>query len=421
MALVVLILKVYVGAVIALTCLYLARQFVFSVSRLVGVQKVSYQDIIDSDLPRVTVLVPMHNEELVAKNILDKMLAVDYPRDRLEVIPINDHSEDGTKDILKIYAERFPFIRPLNRDTGRRGKPAAINEALSRASGEVIIVFDADYMPPKGIIRDIAVSFKDPEVGAVMGRVIPENVGTNLLTRLLDLERSGGYQVDQQARYNLGLMPQYGGTVGGFRRAYCAPGGQECFNPNILTEDTELTVKLFVSGRKVAYANRVECYEEAPEDWKVRGRQIRRWARGHSQVMFKYLGAVLKAKRLSWKEKLDGALLLFIYAMPPLFLGSVAALTMLFFMGEPAYAVALPFFFATLAFNSFGNFSTFFQIGTAAFLDGSTYRVRLLPFIVLEVFFNAIYISDGFFDALWDLAAKRRTEWQKTLRYRQRV
>ncbi|HOW89754.1 MAG TPA: glycosyltransferase family 2 protein [Elusimicrobiales bacterium] len=418
MALVVLTLKAYVIVVIALTCAYLLRQFIFSISRLVWVQKVSYQDIIDSDLPSVTVLVPMHNEERVASNILDRMLETEYPRDRLEVIPINDHSEDDTRHILDIYAKRYPFIKPLNRDTGRRGKPAAINDALRRSSGEVIIVFDADYMPPKGIIRDIAVAFKDPEIGAVMGRVIPENAGVNLLTRLLDLERSGGYQVDQQARYNLGLMPQYGGTVGGFRRAYCVPKGGECFNPNILTEDTELTVKLFISGRKVAYANRVECYEEVPEDWTVRGRQIRRWARGHSQVMFKYMLPLLRASKLSWKEKLDGALLLFIYAMPPLFLGSVASLTALFFIGEPAYAVALPFFFATVAFNSFGNFSTFFQIGTAVFLDGSTYRVRLLPFIILDVFFNAVYISDGFLDALLDQLAGRKTEWQKTLRYR---
>ena len=86
------------------------------------------------------------------------------------------------------------------------------------SKGDVIIVFDADYLPPKGIIRDIAITFKDPEVGAVMGRVIPENSHRNFLTRVLDLERSGGYQVDQQARYNLGLLPQYGGTVGGFRK-----------------------------------------------------------------------------------------------------------------------------------------------------------------------------------------------------------
>ena len=71
------------------------------------------------------------------------------------------------------------------------------------ARGEIVIVFDADYRPGKDLINSLALAFQDPEVGAVMGRVIPYNVNTNTLTRLLNLERSGGYQADQQARYNL--------------------------------------------------------------------------------------------------------------------------------------------------------------------------------------------------------------------------
>ncbi|MFY0104485.1 hypothetical protein ABTP95_22220, partial [Acinetobacter baumannii] len=76
----------------------------------------------------------------------------------------------------------------------------------------------ADYLPARGLIKQLVAPFFDPEVGAIMGRVVPVNAGANLLTRLLDLERSGGYQVDQTARMNLGLVPQYGGTVGGIRR-----------------------------------------------------------------------------------------------------------------------------------------------------------------------------------------------------------
>jgi cellulose synthase/poly-beta-1,6-N-acetylglucosamine synthase-like glycosyltransferase len=403
--------------------LYIARQFRFTMNRMSGEQKMYYQDIMDSDMPPVTVLVPMHNEELVALNVLERLLDADYPKDKLEIIPINDHSEDKTKEILDKFAAEHPSIRPLHRYAGRRGKPAAINEALQRATGEVIIVFDADYRPPRGILRDIAVCFKDPEVGAVMGRVVPENVGANLLTRMLDLERSGGYQVDQQARYNLGLLPQYGGTVGGFRKSYClhmVEGEKVCFDPNILTEDTELTIKLYLQGKQVAYANRAECYEEVPEDWDVRGRQIRRWARGHTQVMFRYLPQIYRSKMLTRRQKLDGMLLLVLYAMPPLFFLAVAALMVLFFAGEPAYATLLPVFFLTVAFNAFGNFSAFFQIGAATFIDGSTYRIRLLPFLMMNVFFNGIYISDGVIDAALDHVSGRATVWQKTMRFRKK-
>ena len=85
---------------------------------------------------------------------------------------------------------------------------------MKLAKGEIIIVFDADYRPARNMLKQIALGFEDPQVGAVMGRVIPYNTNTNMLTRLINLERSGGYQVDQQARYNLKTIPQNGGTGG---------------------------------------------------------------------------------------------------------------------------------------------------------------------------------------------------------------
>ena len=96
------------------------------------------------------------------------------------------------------------------------------------------------------MLKQIALGFEDPQVGAVMGRVIPYNTNTNMLTRLINLERSGGYQVDQQARYNLKTIPQYGGTVGGFRKDFLLETGG--FNPKVLAEDTELTYRLFTNG-----------------------------------------------------------------------------------------------------------------------------------------------------------------------------
>ena len=109
-------------------------------------------------------------------------------------------------------AGQWPTLTALHRYSGPRGKQHAINDALKIAKGDIVLIFDADYIPPVGILRSLSICFTDPQVGAVMGRVVPINAGANLLTRLEDLERSGGYQVDQQARYNLGLVPQYGGT-----------------------------------------------------------------------------------------------------------------------------------------------------------------------------------------------------------------
>ena len=416
MEVVVLILKAYLLFTIAVMVLYSIRHFIFTLNRLFYEQRIYYQDIIDSELKSVSVLIPMHNEEKVAANILNLLVEADYDMDKLEIIPINDFSKDRTREILDGYAARYPIIKPLHRYEGDRGKPAALNAAMEKASGEIIIVFDADYLPPKGLLRSIAVCFNDPEVGAVMGRVVPINTGKNILTRLLDLERTGGYQVDQQARYNLKLMPQYGGTVGGFRKKEVMELGS--FDTKVLAEDTELTYRLSVNGWKVLYANRAECYEEAPEEWSVRARQIRRWSRGHNDVMFRYFFPLIKARHLSFCEKFDGMFLLLVYLVPPILLMGLVDSLALFFLGEMEIFAGIFFLVFIGAYNTFGNFAPFYQVGTGCLLDGAVHRVLLLPLLLFNFFFNMWYISRGFFDAILDTLTHRKTHWQKTERFR---
>lgn len=412
----ILILKMYLVFTVCVMLIYLIRHFSFTLNRLFSEQRIYYQDIIDSDLKSITVLVPMHNEEKVATQILDLLIEADYPRDRLEIVPINDFSSDETHKILDEYASRYSFIKPLHRYEGERGKPVALNAGMKLAKGEIIIVFDADYLPPKGILREIVVFFNDPEVGAVMGRVVPVNTRTNFLTRLLDLERTGGYQVDQQARYNMKLIPQYGGTVGGFRKdVVMALGG---FDTSILTDDTELTFRLLCRGWKVLYANRAECYEEVPEAWNVRGRQIRRWSRGHNQVMFKYLWPVLVSPHLSKKEKIDGVLLLFVYTIPLILFLALGDSLALFFLGDMDILVGVSAFIFVGAYNTFGNFAPFYQIGIASMLDGGTNRVLLLPMLIFNFFFNGWYIAIGFSEAVVDKVTGRSVKWLKTTRFR---
>ncbi|MCX5778933.1 MAG: glycosyltransferase [Elusimicrobia bacterium] len=416
MAMLLILLRAYMVFLIVVILIYILRHLIFSMNRLSGIQYTHYPDIMDSDLPSVTVMVPMHNEEKVARNILDLLSVIDYPQSLFEVIPINDHSTDGTVAILDQYAAKFPYIRPLHRSSGRRGKSAALNEALIRARGDIIILFDADYLPPQGIVRSLAVCFKNPVVGAVMGRVIPENAQTNLLTKLLALERSAGYQVDQQARQNMHLIPQFGGTVGGFRKDIVRELGG--FSPDSLTEDTELTFRLLINGWQVLYNNRIECYEEVPEDWDVRGRQIRRWARGHCQVMFRYMGAMLRSAYLSPVTKFDGVLLLFIYLVPLLLMVGIADAVTLFFLDQVRLLDSMFIFLAVAMFNIFGNFAPFYQVGTASFLDGFTDRIRLLPFVLFNFLFNMLYTAHGSFDAIIDILFGRTGLWQKTERFR---
>ncbi|MGI5849890.1 MAG: glycosyltransferase [Christensenellales bacterium] len=412
---VIIILKVYFVLIVILMLVYAVRHAVFSYNRIYGRQRMYYNDIEDSELPYISVLIPMHNEERVLQYVLDALIECNYDRDRLEIIPINDHSSDATAEMLDEYQSRYPFIRVLHRDSQQRGKPAALNDAMELAKGEIIIVFDADYRPGKDLLRQLAIAFEDPEVGAVMGRVIPYNTNKNWLTRLLNLERSGGYQADQQARYNLKTMPQYGGTVGGFRKSIMMDTGG--FNTHVLAEDTELTYRFYTLGWKVVYANAAECYEEVPETWAVRANQVRRWSRGHNGVMFRYLFRVAFSKHLTAREKLDGILLLLVYTLPFLFsLGFIDSIA-LFLLGEMDVFIGWWAIFFLGAYNSYGNFAPFYEIATALMVDGVKKDVLLLPLITFNFYFYLWNISLGFLDAVVDLVTRRDVGWVKTQRF----
>jgi cellulose synthase/poly-beta-1,6-N-acetylglucosamine synthase-like glycosyltransferase len=398
-----------------LICIYTARHYYFTLNRLFGRQRHPYIDIDSADWPAVTVLIAAHNEEAVVADILKALLEVDYPAERLTIIPVNDRSTDRTREIIDEFVERHPRISPFHRIGGKPGKAAALKDAMARVETEVVLIFDADYIPGKALIRQLAAPFFDPEVGAVMGRVVPLNVGKKLLTRLLDLERSGGYQVDQQARMNLHMVPQYGGTVAGIRKSALDEIGG--WNENALAEDTDLTYRLLLAGWKTAYENRAECYEEVPERWSVRVRQIMRWAKGHNQAMIHYLLRTATSSALSWVERIDGVLLLGVYLMGPVLMLGWFLAVVLFYTGVQIGGGLTVL--ALGAFTTLGNFAAFFEIATATRLDGSRQRIRLLPLTLFGFTVSLISVSQ----AMWQQAQESlfgdaELVWHKTERSR---
>src|SRR5712671_3989399 len=382
-------LMILFRAIILVICIYTFRHYYFTLNRLFGKQRHPYVDLESAAWPAITVLIAAHNEEAVVADIMKALLEADYPREQLTIIPVNDRSTDRTREIIDEFADQHSFIEPFHRAGGKPGKAAALRDAMARVNTEVVLIFDADYIPGKALIRQLVAPFFDPEVGSVMGRVVPLNVGKKLLTRILDLERSGGYQVDQQARMNLHFVPQYGGTVAGIRKSALDEIGG--WNENTLAEDTDLTYRMLLAGWKTVYENRAECYEEVPERWPVRVRQIMRWAKGHNQAMVGYSASLLRSRNVSWWERFDGLLLLGVYMMAPvLLLGWVLALV-LFYLGAPVGGgVAV---LGLAAFTTLGNFAAFFEIAAAARLDGSRSRIQLLPLTFLGFTVSAISVS----------------------------
>jgi len=363
----------------------------------------------------VSVLIPAHNEERVIGRILQRITELTYPKDKLEVMVIDDGSTDQTGSIAERFAKEHEYIRVIHRDVeiGGRGKAAALNEGLKHATGEILYLFDADYYPQRDILEKLTTYFVNPEVGAVQGRVTVLNEPDTIVTRLAALERIGGYRVDQLARDDLRLIPLLGGTGGGVRRRLVEFLGG--WDPNILAEDTDLTFRIYLAGCKVRYINQAECYEEAVEDWRSYWHQRCRWAKGHMQCAFKHFLPLIRSKNLSLREKVDGFFLLNVYFLPIL-TGLAWILGAISYFIQPTWPIT--FFWASIpifAYTAVGNFAPSFEVGIGAYLDRRVKVYWLIPLLLLTFVYNMLICTKALVDLFVSkLIGRKQHTWIKT-------
>ncbi|MCS7095675.1 MAG: glycosyltransferase family 2 protein [Candidatus Bathyarchaeota archaeon] len=409
------ILEVIFALLTLLMSAYLVRHYLFTLIVLQKPKKVEqYPAVASTYHPTVSILIPALDEERVIGRILKRITELSYPKDKLQVIVIDDGSLDATGEIARYYSERYNYVTLVQRSwrEGRHGKASALNFGMKQAKCEIVLCFDADYYPQKDIVEKLVRAFEDPKVGAVQGRVVVLNEPKNLVTRIVALERIGGYRIDQEARDRLGLITQYGGTVGGFRRDIIESLGG--FDESMLAEDTDLTLRVYLAGYKVKYEVDAQCYEEAVDSWKSYWRQRKRWSMGHMQCAFKYSLKILRSKNLKLGEKIDGLLMLNVYFMPIVIL-------IAWIIGIPLFLLKyyrwFPVFWSAallFMYSSFGNFAPFYEVAAGAYLDGRSRACWLTPLLIITSLYSVLICTKALLDLLVSKLRKRTYPWEKT-------
>ena len=265
--------------------------------------------------PFVTVMVPCRNEEMVIDGLLDCLLALEYPHELLEIIVINDGSDDTTGEIIDRRAADEPRLRCLHRPHGSPGgKSGALNTALEIARGDVIVVFDADHKCRSDVLKRLVRHFSDPRVGAVQGRCIVRNSEESSLSKTIAIDYYCGYLVNEYGRQSLYRLPAYGGANCAVRTTSLrALGG---WNEDSVTEDTDLTLRLVLNGERVRYDVTAIDTEEGVPTFRRFWRQRYRWARGHQEAWLEYRKAVWRSPLLSNVEKFETTMFLLVYHVP---------------------------------------------------------------------------------------------------------
>lgn len=250
-----------------------------------------------AETPFVTVQLPLYNERFVVEGLIEAVCRLDYPRDKLE-IQVLDDSNDSTTAIARAQVERMAAlgapIRLLHRDDRQGYKAGALQAGLEQARGELIAVFDADFLPPPDFLRRVTPYFQTPNIGCVQARWSYRNREESLLTRVQGLLLDGHFIIEQAARSRNGRFFNFNGTAGVLRREMIEAAGGWHFDT--LTEDTDLSYRGQLAGWKMLYLPEVTVESELPQDLASFQAQQARWAKGLVQTGIKLARPIARAR-----------------------------------------------------------------------------------------------------------------------------
>jgi cellulose synthase/poly-beta-1,6-N-acetylglucosamine synthase-like glycosyltransferase len=247
-------------------------------------------------LPPVTIQLPLFNERYVVERLLEETLKIDYPRELLQIQVLDDSTDDThpfTERLVNEYRAAGHPIEYIHR-TNRHGyKAGALQNGMQTATGEIIAIFDADFVPPVDFLRKTVDYFADPKVGMVQTRWSYLNRNYNVLTEVQAMLLDGHFVLEHVARAGNGLFFNFNGTAGILRKAMIDDAGG--WQHDTLTEDSDLSYRAQLAGWKFVYCPWIECPSELPVETYSFQVQQSRWAKGLTQVAKKLLPTILKA------------------------------------------------------------------------------------------------------------------------------
>jgi len=357
-----------------------------------------------TDFPTITLQLPIYNERHVIERLIDAVTALDWPHDRLQIQVLDDSDDETTilaRARVEFHRQRGVDIELLRRPDRRGYKAGALVFGLTRARGEFIAIFDADFLPPRDFLRRTIPPFLErPRLGLAQTRWAHLNAAYSPLTRAQSLALDGHFVVEQTARNRAGLLMNFNGTAGVWRRACIAAAGG--WSADTISEDLDLSYRAQLDGWDCLYMPDVAAPAELPPQLSAFKRQQFRWAKGSIQCLRKLWRPILShglaridtdkalfsSHRLTAAQKLMALVHLSSYLAHPLMLVLLLCSLPLFLSPRDAH---LPVAMAYLGFSSLGPPLVYALAQRALYPD---WRRRLLYFPILALLGTGIALNN---------------------------
>ncbi|MEP2403673.1 MAG: cellulose synthase family protein, partial [Nonlabens ulvanivorans] len=262
-----------------------------------------------AEIPYVTIQLPVFNEAYVMERLLDNIVLLDYPHEKLE-IQVLDDSTDETVVTTKAHVEKLAAtgidITHITRENRVGFKAGALKEGLVEAKGELIAIFDADFLPQTDWLKKTVIHFKDPEIGVVQTRWGHLNRDYSILTQIQAFALDAHFTLEQVGRNSKGHFINFNGTAGIWRKETIIDAGN--WEGDTLTEDLDLSYRAQLKNWKFKYLEDVTTPAELPIVISAARSQQFRWNKGGAENFRKMFKRVVSSSNIDFKTKLHGVL-----------------------------------------------------------------------------------------------------------------
>ena len=361
--------KIFLLPVIFFSCIY----FIVAISTIIlKTERKKFFKPRNKPWPFVSVQIPVYNDPVAARCI-EKCLKFDYPKDKFEIIVADDSTDKLTRKILDRYA-KYKNVKIVRRNTRKGFKAGALNNALKYSKGEIIVVFDSDFIPPKNFLKRIVLPFfSDEKISIVQSKMGFLNENQNIVTKFASSLLSIYYNCWINLKNNFKTV-FFCGSGGAIRKDVLINAGG--WNEESVTEDADLSIKSLEAGYKHVYLPDLKASGEVPFTLKSFLRQQMRWAYGVTHVFKTYWRKILFSPNFNFMQRIVITLITLGWIISPFVL-----LTTIF--GQIAWITGRP---KPIEISDLIKFFTYFSL-TSGFLflafvglrrEGKTSRILSL-------------------------------------------
>ncbi len=378
-----------------------------------------------AEWPRVTVQLPIYNEQYVVERLIHSICKLDYPREKLEIQVLDDSTDETRKkagECVAHYRAQGIDIHHIHRANRQGFKAGALKNGLQTARGEFIAIFDADFVPKADFLKKMIPHFSAPDIGVVQARWGHLNGNNSLLTRSQTICLDAHFVLEHGARNASGIFINFNGTAGIWRKETIISAGN--WQDDTLTEDIDISYRAQIAGWKFVYVNDVVCPAEIPAEVFGLKNQQYRWAKGAIQTAIKLLPSIWRNAKISPLMKFEATVHLTNHLVFPVLL--LLALLLIPILAIRINHPHTDIFFAIVSIFTINAFSypLFYIYAQKKIYPDWKRRVLFLPILMIGAIGLTIINSQAVCSALlgrkskfhrtpkYDLADRQQKSWR---------